>query len=282
MSSEKRQEQSQSGQRLREARLQAGLTLEEVARRTHIEQRHLQALEQDQPCDSLNSTFVNGYMRSYARCLGVDPESLPVTAVEPLVAAEASAAKVSRRQSAAYQHHKNRTYYGVALTALIMASLWWFQRDPRPSSLNITELSAIEVETAAGPVIESLDQTEDEAVAEPLAAVVSYDASAVEQQEASVLGEGSVDVAVAAMDTERSELSFYFSDDCWIQVIDGGGQVIHESVAKKQQSLMLEGKPPFQVTLGYAPAVSLSYNGEPVAIKVSGSRRVAKLILGNS
>jgi cytoskeleton protein RodZ len=78
-----------------------------------------------------------------------------------------------------------------------------------------------------------------------------------------------------------SELSFQFSADCWVEVLDGDNQKIFSSLQKAQERLVLEGKPPFHVTLGYAPGVSLSYNGEPIEIDAKNAK-FKKLVLGNS
>ena len=63
------------GTQLRRAREALGLTLEDVQQKTKIHAEYLQALENDQ-FDSLPSPFyVRAFLRTYARCLGMDPQA---------------------------------------------------------------------------------------------------------------------------------------------------------------------------------------------------------------
>lgn len=64
------------GTQLRRAREAMGLTLEDVQQKTKIHAEYLQALERDR-FDSLPSPFyVRAFLRTYARCLGMDPQPL--------------------------------------------------------------------------------------------------------------------------------------------------------------------------------------------------------------
>jgi len=64
------------GTQLRRAREALGLSLEDVQQQTKIHAEYLHALENDQ-FDSLPSPFyVRAFLRTYARCLGMDPQVL--------------------------------------------------------------------------------------------------------------------------------------------------------------------------------------------------------------
>jgi cytoskeleton protein RodZ len=65
-----------AGGRLREARLAAGLELDEIAARTRIAKRHLLALEEDRYSDLASRTYAIGFSRTYARTLDLDEESI--------------------------------------------------------------------------------------------------------------------------------------------------------------------------------------------------------------
>ena len=64
------------GRRLREEREARNLTLAEVARVTKIPERSLGWLEAGKFEDLPGEVFVRGFLRSYARCVGVDGEGL--------------------------------------------------------------------------------------------------------------------------------------------------------------------------------------------------------------
>ncbi len=65
-----------AGARLREARLAAGLGIEEISARTRVSRRHLEAIEEDRYSQLASRTYAVGFSRSYARALGLNEESI--------------------------------------------------------------------------------------------------------------------------------------------------------------------------------------------------------------
>ncbi|NJC35169.1 cytoskeletal protein RodZ [Sphingomonas jejuensis] len=61
-----------AGERLRQGRLAAGLELSDVATRTRIPLRHLEALESDDYGALPSPTYSTGFAKAYARAVGVD------------------------------------------------------------------------------------------------------------------------------------------------------------------------------------------------------------------
>ncbi|HWJ03131.1 MAG TPA: helix-turn-helix domain-containing protein, partial [Verrucomicrobiae bacterium] len=64
------------GKTLMEARLSKGLSLGEVEELTKIRTHYLQALEEDKFGILPGHTYVLGFIRTYARALGLDPQEL--------------------------------------------------------------------------------------------------------------------------------------------------------------------------------------------------------------
>lgn len=62
------------GQRLRDERIARGLTLEYVADQTKIARRYLTALEEGEIDRLPGDPYVKGFIRSYAKAIGCDPE----------------------------------------------------------------------------------------------------------------------------------------------------------------------------------------------------------------
>lgn len=129
--------------------------------------------------------------------------------------------------------------------------------------------------------VSNSDVSIESASDKPLAAVVSYSPDSLDQQDETILTAGETGISTMLTPESRSELAFFFSDDCWIKVVDGQNRIVYEAVAKQNESLELEGLPPFKVTLGYAPAVQVSYNGEPVEINTRQGKNVARIVLGS-
>ncbi len=65
-----------SGQRLRDARLQRGLSLTDVATQTRIAPEILEAIEADQAPEHLAPLYVRSFLRAYALAVGLTPEDV--------------------------------------------------------------------------------------------------------------------------------------------------------------------------------------------------------------
>ena len=64
------------GEKLKKARLEKNLSLDEVYKQTKIHSRVLEALEQDRAHNFLSPVYIKGFLRAYARYLGLNGEKL--------------------------------------------------------------------------------------------------------------------------------------------------------------------------------------------------------------
>lgn len=64
------------GKILSKARIDAGLSEEDVARRLFLSKKIIVALESDNYADIISSTYVRGYLRAYAQLLNIDEEEI--------------------------------------------------------------------------------------------------------------------------------------------------------------------------------------------------------------
>lgn len=64
------------GERLRAARIAAGLELQEVASKTRVPTRHLEAIERSDYAGLPSTTYAIGFARSYARAVGADETTI--------------------------------------------------------------------------------------------------------------------------------------------------------------------------------------------------------------
>jgi cytoskeleton protein RodZ len=67
---------ARAGDKLRAARVKAGLDLNDVATRTRVPLRHLQAIESGDHANLPSPTYAIGFAKSYARAIGEDPEAI--------------------------------------------------------------------------------------------------------------------------------------------------------------------------------------------------------------
>jgi cytoskeleton protein RodZ len=112
------------GQRLREAREAAGLTLAEVSSRLKMPLRVVQSLE-DEDWSRLGApVFVRGQLRSYARLLGIDAapveDAAGVSVVEPPVLVPRTYTSPLQRFA---EHAARRAVY-IVMTVAIAIPVW--------------------------------------------------------------------------------------------------------------------------------------------------------------
>ncbi len=120
-----------TGARLRIAREQMGLTQQNVAERLCLKLSTVRDLEEDSSPSDLASTFLRGYIRSYARLVHVpEEELLPMMAKQ----APVRAAKVEPMQSFSLgKRHKKRDGWLMIFTWLVLfvvvglTGAWWWQ-----------------------------------------------------------------------------------------------------------------------------------------------------------
>ena len=75
-------------------------------------------------------------------------------------------------------------------------------------------------------------------------------------------------------------LELAFVGDCWVEVFDREGRIVHMDMSLAGDSLRLQGEAPFSIRLGNAPAATLAFNGEPVELAPHTRANVANLVLG--
>ena len=76
-------------------------------------------------------------------------------------------------------------------------------------------------------------------------------------------------------------LELAFVGDCWVEVFDREGRIVHMDMSLAGDSLRLQGEAPFSIRLGNAPAATLAFNGEPVELAPHTRANVANLVLGD-
>jgi len=120
-----------TGERLRGAREQMGLTQQNVAERLCLKLSTVRDIEEDKSPANLASTFLRGYIRSYARLVRVpEEELLPMMAKQ----APVRAAKVEPMQSFSLgKRRKKRDGWLMIFTWLVLfvvvglTGAWWWQ-----------------------------------------------------------------------------------------------------------------------------------------------------------
>ncbi len=95
-------------------------------------------------------------------------------------------------------------------------------------------------------------------------------------------GDGDGDDEESLGTIEENALKFSFINDCWVEVRDRDNKIIFSDLKRAEETLNLLGSAPFRILLGFAPGVSLDYDGKPVNISVNKKDNSARLTVGRS
>lgn len=282
------------GWRLREAREAQRLTPQQAATQLRMQLRIIEALESDDYSGLPGPTFVQGYLRSYARLLGLPEESIlglvqPDQGGEPRLVSSISEGKIEA--SSGDLPFRLITFF-ILMVVLIGLGWWFSQQAP---STEVTQPLPPSSETGEqglwlpeeGKPLQGTDELElaadkgmgeGEANSEPTVEEAPFTeelevANVPENvQEPAPEPEPVVDVAepvVASQPshlplsdaTPQSILELEYQADSWSEISDAAGRNLAYGLIPAGKKIQLRGEAPFKVFLGYASGVTVYYNG---------------------
>lgn len=260
------------GATLRTAREAQGLSIEDVARQLRLMNRQVVAMEDGNFLSLGQPVFARGFVRNYARMLGLDTQALLQSMgggqVEP-VEITSSAPLVMPRAWFTSGWLIAGMLALLAFTVVPIGLYAWLSSDaeevtkltpkPLPTQTRIPPVPPTAVTDPAPPL--SAQEVQKTAELAPTNA-----------ETASVTASGTSSVA-------NREMRFEFDDDAWVEVTDGTGQVLHRHMNYKGNSLSLSGQPPLTLVIGNAGRVHMTYNARPLDLKPYINANVARFSL---
>ena len=256
---------SAAGAALLVERRRQGLSLGDISRQLKLSVRQVEALERDDYSGFSGPVFVHGFIRNYAKLLNLDPDPLiraadqilnpVVPASEPEVTAK-SAPVVRRRKIGMVPAASTGVAVAVVVAmAVAVAVLVGTRGGPKPAPEQ--------------PVVAAVEQSAQRKERAPAAkpAVV---------QPAARPAAGN---AVAAEPGDRATLRMVFDQESWVEIKDRNGSTIFGQLSPAGSRRSVSGEPPFDVVVGNAAGVRLTYKDENVDLSSHTQVDVARLTL---
>lgn len=288
------------GQLLRNAREQLGWTREQVASRIHLRLTLIAAIEADTYDKHTSHTFIRGYLRAYAKLVGI-PEETILAAYDKLGLTppdNIDMQSFSRRSRQQANDSRLKVVTWLVILVLIALSVaWWWQSTARRSAgdeaLAATEMSGTDntpsaaVPTAVEVAAPVLPATSDAVSTAPAVSdAVATVPVAVAAPSAAVTTDASAAVATASpaesATTEPAkapQLKMSFTADCWLDVKDANGKTLFSGLKKANDELVLEGPEPLKFIIGAPMAVNLEYQGKSFDMSRYNNGRTARFSL---
>jgi len=285
------------GQLLRNAREQLGWTREQVASRIHLRLTLIAAIEADTYDKHTSHTFIRGYLRAYAKLVGI-PEETILAAYEKLGLTppdNIDMQSFSRRSRQQANDSRLKVVTWLVILVLIGLSVaWWWQSTARRSAgddaLAATEMSATvnTPEANVAPAVEvaepvlpvASDAVSTQVVVSGATAtlpVVATDARAAVPTDVS--GAVSTAESTTTEPAKAPQLKMSFTADCWLDVKDANGKTLFSGLKKANDELVLEGPEPLRFIIGAPMAVNLEYQGKSFDMSRYNNGRTARFSL---
>ena len=256
------QEEKFSGQLLSEARKKRRLRYKRLSSELNIPEKYLQALEEeDYGVMPGGDPYIRGYLRAYAKKLGIDPDFIIERYSENLINEQITPIIKPPRGKDIFVLSKKY----IMAVALFLLFLLFIYLSP----------SCSEEMLVVTPVEDQLEKVFDETL-------ITETGMELEQIDSLKNVEDfapSIDLINKKIEVQTAEepfvmedvLEFYFLKECWISVENEFEKLVYK-LAGEETSLEVRSKGPFKVIVGNAKNANLIFNGIVVDLLESSNR----------
>ena len=270
------------GAELARARQAAGLAVADVAQQLKFAPRQIEALEQGRYAELPAGTFARGMVRSYARLVKLDPGPL-VERIAGQVAAPDNAAVVAATQRPIpivdSSRRTNLTYAGLSLAILgVIAAVAFQWRSERAKAERLAFVPAAVQAPAQAPK----EPPQAVALATPNAVTPALatpapppEAPAVQESEKAAPEKDKP----AAPQSGKHRIVLQFERESWVEIRNRDGKVLTSQLNPAGTERAVEGLAPFDLVIGNAQYVRLSYDDRPVELAPHVKVEVARFTL---
>jgi cytoskeleton protein RodZ len=289
------------GHLLRQAREEHGLSQKEAARDLHLTSKVINAIEEDDFELIPSFVFARGYIRSYARHVGLDGQALVAEFDAAYGVPNNSAKPMSTIRKGGQQSKPGDTWVKlisiVFVIGLLAASIVWWQS--QNGSQMLSQAASVAVETPAGEtVVEDIDADDanldllllatndsevdatvpaaEQTLESEVAASEPVDDAAVEvaKEQASKVAD------VVVLLPNQAQLVMVFDKDCWVEIKDGNGKMILSDLYSAGDTIEQVVTAPIEVLLGRSSGVAtMTFDGQVIDLKPHTRKDIARLTL---
>lgn len=282
-------------------RERAGLTQEQVAKELYMTLTKVRALESDDYRYMGSDTFTRGYLRAYANLVKLD-------VAQVLAAYDRHAQKhglVEQVLPRKMESTSKPLWQFAVLIVGVLLVLWlisvWFFDNRKGPDYDIPAAIVTPAETYANTSLETASSIVSTGLAEAasssvaavadnpqnaISSIASFSSASAHPATVSASGNTKAVTVAGTKALERTgdldQLVFVFSAECWLEVSDSRGDVLVADLQPAGGRLTLQGKAPFDVKLGNAPAAQIELNNEKITLVPALGTNVLSLKVGKS
>jgi len=285
------------GDVLRHKRVQLGLSLEQVAKDARIRLDHLQAIE-SAATQHIPQVYLNGYIRSYARFLGLPAGSID----KHMKYAEGSLPLVQSVFSTALPKSPDDRWFkatSYVLASVVVIALVWqftaeavrFSQGDQVNVLSNNDPAINEVpdsgkyNTAVTGRTQTPSQSHLQASIAPLEDVnrprPTISGSGAEVAWSAISQVASNEATEPALAEGEQSFSISASADSWVEIVDGNGKKVEWDLLRAGSGRDYVALAPVKLLLGRASSIELTHNGAEIDLAPYTRGNVARITLGD-
>ncbi|EGQ7653110.1 helix-turn-helix domain-containing protein [Vibrio parahaemolyticus] len=300
----------EAGTLLKNKRESLGMTQKQVADRLRLRVSVIEDIENNRFESQQVATFTRGYLRSYAKFVGLD-EKVVLVALEQTADVKPKEQEIEMQsfsRKTKHEKHNSRIMlltWVIAIVIIGISAAWWWQNQQENSLAQVVAEANVETSQPSADEIADIDlMTEEELIASTPAELAASNntvsessinaaqtdevVSAETEESTTEATQQPVAVIEAAEEVQEASpvvpegmtlLTMKFKADCWIQVKDTNGKTLVSGTQKPGQDVELTGKAPFKVILGAPEGVTMTFASEPVDLSGYTSGKVARFTL---
>lgn len=152
------------GSLLSQARNAKGFTAADIAQKLRLKVGIIEALERDEVLSTISLTFTKGYVRSYAKLLGLNENHIIQLFNELHISDDLTPKKMqSFSRKVSREHNDSRwmiVTYSIIALVILLSILWWVQHQSEPffaAKSNVPEAEQSVSESLQTPVFDALE-----------------------------------------------------------------------------------------------------------------------------
>ena len=270
------------GAELAAARQALGLEVGDVAQQLKFAPRQIEALEQERFGALPGPTIARGMLRNYARLLNLDADALLERLRERLEAPDADRLAARFKQPVPFSDSTRRSTlaYG-AMSVLILGAVGalayeWQQERSSARQLAFVAAAKAPLEPRAAP--ERPPEPEAPAAQKiPTPAPVAKAVAPPPAEAVPAAETHAVSTPAPASGVHRIVVSC--EQECWIEVKDALERQLVSSLNPAGTERVVRGRAPFELVIGNAQHVRVTYNGRPIDLQPHTRVEVARFTL---
>jgi len=277
------------GARLRAAREAKGWSAQEAGSRLRLMARQILAIEAEDFSRLGQPVFARGFVRNYAKLLGLDPDELldQMTTVKTVRVQEAENLPFTPGQDFWRSPWVLGGVFAVILVVAVPLGLyWWLSSGEEAPPVPAVE-KPLPPPPPPAPQVQIEEQQTPEAPAaeaEPAGAAAPESAppAAAPPPAApapSTAAPAPAGAPAAVAEAPSADLRLQFDEVSWVQVRDSSGRIVQSGLNPAGAAVDVAGKAPFYLVVGNAEKVRVIYKGKTIDLKPFTSVDVARLTL---